>query len=78
VPETGRQKGAGQKVSLDELLSHPLFRVLQRTGTRGWHAYFHNPQSGHTAWGGGDTPAAALQMAHDAAVVVANSCGDLF
>lgn len=65
-------------MTLTDLLNHPQFRVLQRTGTQVWCAYFHNARSGHTSWGGGDTPEAALQMAHDAAVGADSSCEDLF
>lgn len=56
---------------LTELLAHPQFRVLQRTGTRVWNAYYTSEVTGQVCFGAGDTAEAALQMARDAATGVA-------
>lgn len=54
-------------MDLPTLLSHPQFRVLQRTGTRVWNAYFTNPNTGNSCFGAGDTPDVAMRMALAAA-----------
>lgn len=50
--------------TLGELINHPRFRSVYRSGTKAWNAYAQSRDDPNSyRWGGGETAEAAVRMA---------------
>lgn len=50
--------------TLGELINHPRFRSVYRSGSNGWNAYAQSREDPNSyRWGGADTAEGAVRMA---------------